>query len=251
MSQLRTYYRLLGMATIISLHLVPIVIGVAFLKKDVMWAIRRRQRIAAALVRFLRVRVEQTGVARDGNYLFICNHQSYIDPVVKAQAVAFLPVAKAEVSKWPLFGFGVKVTGILFVTRENRESRADTRAAIKKALSENKPVLIYPEGTTSDQPRMLPLRPGAFQTAAELGVDVLPVAVSYADPSDAWVGNSSFIPHFIKTFAKPELHVRLHFGDPVRDTDAERLMEKTRAVIDDKLAEWEALRLRQETVQQN
>lgn len=241
MSQIRTYYRLLGMATIISLHLIPIAIGVAILKKDVMWAIRRRQRIAAALVRFLKVRVEQTGIARDGNYLYICNHQSYIDPVVKARVVAFLPVAKAEVSKWPLFGFGVKVTGILFVTRENKESRADTRAAIRKALSEGKPVLIYPEGTTSDQPRMLPLRPGAFQTAAELGVGVIPVAISYPDKSDAWVGNESFIAHFIRVFGKKELPVRLHFGEPLLERDATVLMEKTGAVIDGKLAEWAAI----------
>jgi 1-acyl-sn-glycerol-3-phosphate acyltransferase len=228
------------MATIISLHLIPIAIGVAVLKKDVMWAIRRRQRIAAALVRFLQVRVEQTGVARDGNYLYICNHQSYIDPVVKAQAVAFLPVAKAEVSKWPLFGFGVKVTGILFVTRENKESRADTRAAIRKALAEGKPVLIYPEGTTSDQPRMLPLRPGAFQTAAELGIEVIPVAISYPDKSDAWIGSESFLAHFVRVFGKKELQVRLHFGEPVLDRNGTTLMEKTAGMIDLQLAEWAA-----------
>lgn len=246
MSKLRAYYRLVGMALIISAHLIPIAIGVAIFKKDIMWAIRRRQRIAVALVRFLQVRVEQTGTARDGNYLFISNHQSYVDPVLQAQAVAFLPVAKAEVSKWPLFGFGVKVTGILFVARENKESRADTRAAIRQALTEGKPVLVYPEGTTSDQPKMLPLRPGAFQSAADLGVGVIPVAVRYTDKQDVWIGSEHFIPHFIRCFAQPRMEARLHFGEPIFERDAGLLMEKTSAVIDAILAAWEALQFQPE-----
>lgn len=238
MSKIRAYYRLAGMALIISAHLIPIAIGVAIFKKDILWAIRRRQGIAASLMRFLKVRLLQTGTARDGNYLFISNHQSYVDPVLQAQAVAFLPVAKAEVSEWPLFGFGVKVTGILFVTRESKESRADTRAAIRKALSEGKPVLVYPEGTTSDRQEMLPMRPGAFQSAADLGVGVVPVAISYTDVRDTWIGDEGFLAHFIRCFAKPHMEVRLYFGDPVFDRNAEVLMEKTRAVIDGKLEEW-------------
>lgn len=241
MYKLRSYYHLLGMAVIISAHLIPIAIGVALLKKDVMWAIRRRQGIARALIRFLKVRINQTGHPVDGNYLFISNHQSYIDPVIKAQAVAFLPVAKAEVAKWPLFGFGVKVTGILFVVRDNKESRADIRAAIRSALNEGKPVLVYPEGTTSSMAKMLPLRPGAFQTAADMGKGVVPIAISYDDVADAWIGKESFIPHFLRSFGKPEMYVRIHFGDPVFDDNAEMLMEKTRAVIDNKLAEWEEI----------
>lgn len=238
MHKLRSYYRLAGMALIIVAHIVPVAIGVAIFKKDIMWAIRRRQGIARALIRFLNVKVTQTGKAQDGNYLFISNHQSYIDPVPTAQAVAFLPVAKAEVAKWPLLGFGVKVTGILFVTRESKESRADIRSAVRNALAEGKPVLIYPEGTTSDQPKMLPLKPGAFQTAAELGVGVVPIAVSYDDITDAWVGDESFIPHFIRSFGKKQMHIRLHFADPIFESDVEVLMEKTRVCIDEKLAEW-------------
>ncbi len=229
------------MMFIISAHLIPIVVGVALFKKDVMWAIRRRQGIARALIRFLNVRVTQTGNPMDGNFLFISNHQSYIDPVPAAQVVAFLPVAKAEVAKWPLFGFAVKVTGILFVVRESKESRADIRAAIRTALAEGKPVLVYPEGTTSAMPKMLPLRPGAFQTAADLGIGVVPIAISYEDATDAWVGNEWFIPHFLRSFGKPQMHIRIHFGDAIFDRDYEALMKKTRAVIDEKLAEWEGI----------
>ncbi len=238
MNKLRAIFRLFGMASIIFAHLIPVVVGVTIFKKDIMWAIRRRQKIARALVRFLNVKVTQTGHPRDGNFLFISNHQSYIDPVPTAQAVAFLPVAKSEVAKWPLFGFATKATGILFVVRESKESRADIRAAVRNALAEGKPVLIYPEGTTSADAKMLPIRPGTFQTAAELGVGVVPIAISYDDPSNAWVGNDQFIPHFLRCFGKREVRVRLHFGEPIFDSDYNALMEKTRVVIDQKLSEW-------------
>ncbi len=235
----RAIFRLLGMAAIIVAHLIPVVVGVAFFKKDVLWAIRRRQCIARALISFLNIRIEQTGSPRDGNFLFISNHQSYIDPVPTAQAVAFLPVAKAEVAKWPLLGFAAKVTGILFVTRENSESRANIRAAVRNALAKGQPVLIYPEGTTSTSPQMLPIRPGTFQIASDLGIAVVPIAIRYDDPSDAWVGNDTFIPHFLRCFAKPAVRVRLHFEAPILETDADALMEKTTAAINLKLLEWE------------
>lgn len=229
------------MAVIILAHIIPIAVGVALLKKDVMWAIRRRQDIARALIRFLKIRITQTGDPQDGNYLFIANHQSYIDPVIKAQALAFLPVAKAEVAQWPLFGFAAKVTGILFVVRDNKESRADIRAAIKTALLQGKPVLVYPEGTTSAMSKMLPLRPGAFQSAAGLGKGVVPIAIRYEDVKDAWIGSESFMPHFLRSFGKPEIQVRVHFGDPIFDDNAETLLEKNKSVIDQKLAEWEGM----------
>ena len=240
MHQLRALFHLLGMAVIISTRLIPVVTGVTVFKKDIRWAIRQRQGIAGALVRFLNIKVTQTGHPQDGNFLFISNHQSYIDPVPTAHAVAFLPVAKAEVAKWPLFGFAVKATGILFVVREDRDSRAGIRAAVRTALAGGMPVLIYPEGTTSTSSCMLPIRPATFQTAAELGIGVVPIAIRYDDPTDAWVGDDQFIPHFMRCFGKPEVRVRLHFGDPVFDRDSEILMKKVRGLIDGKLAEWAA-----------
>ena len=235
----RGAFRLLGMVAIIVGNIIPIIVGVVFLQKDLAWRLRQRQRIARHLVWLLNIKIYLSGAPSDGNFLFIGNHRSYIDPVAAAVSVAFMPVAKAEVGKWPLIGWAARITGIVYVKRENKQSRADTRIAIKKALLEGSPVLIYPEGTTSAAHITLPFRVSAFQVAAELRIPVVPIAIEYADTADAWTGNDTFIPHFMRTFGKAKMAVWIDFGAPILDANWEQLLEKTQTSIDAKVADFQ------------
>ena len=227
--------RLLGIAGIISVYLIPIIIGVLFFKKDLMWTVRQRQKIGRALIHWLRIKIHMSGVPQDGNYLFIGNHRSYIDPVVAAYFVAFMPVAKAEVSSWPLIGFGAKITGIVYVKREEKNSRADTRTAVREALKKGYPVLIYPEGTTTDEHKTRPFRAGTFQIAAEENVPVVPISIEYGDKTATWIGKDTFIPHFIRCFSHWQMDVFIHFGEPIFEKEGESLMVKTQEAIDNQL----------------
>jgi lyso-ornithine lipid O-acyltransferase len=234
---LRGAFRLIGIAAVIGGNLIPIIIGVVLFKKNLTWTIRQRQRIARHLVWFLNIKIHPSGTPIDGNFLFIGNHRSYIDPVIAACSVAFMPVAKAEVAGWPLIGWGAKITGIVYVKRENKQSRADTRAAVREALSAGSPVLIYAEGTTSSGTATLSFRVSTFQVAAELGISVVPISIEYGNKSDYWVGNDTFIPHFLRTFGKHQIDVWIDFGTPISDADWEQLLAKTQAVIDTTLQE--------------
>lgn len=236
---LRGAFRLLGIVAIIVGNIIPIIMGVVFLQKDLAWTLRQRQRIARQLVWLLNIKIHLSGAPTDGNFLFIGNHRSYIDPVVAAVSVAFMPVAKAEVAKWPLIGWASRITGVLYVKRENKQSRADTRTAIRKALLEGAPVLIYPEGTTSTAHLTLPFRVSAFQVAAELRVPVVTIAIEYGDITDAWTGNDTFIPHFMRTFSKAKMDVWIDFGAPILDADWEQLLAKTQTAIDAKVADFQ------------
>jgi lyso-ornithine lipid O-acyltransferase len=236
---LRGAFRLLGVAAIISGNLMPIIVGVVFFQKDLAWTLRQRQRIARQLVWLLNIKIHLSGAPTDGNFLFIGNHRSYIDPVVAAVSVAFMPVAKAEVAKWPLIGWAARITGVLYVKRENKQSRADTRTAIRRALLEGSPILIYPEGTTSAGNLTLPFRVSAFQVAAELRIPVVPIAIEYGESADAWTGNDTFIPHFMRTFSKPKMAVWIDFGAPILDANWEQLLVKTQAEIDAKVIDFQ------------
>jgi lyso-ornithine lipid O-acyltransferase len=236
-NSIRGVYRSLGITLIIALNLIPIIIGVVFFKKKLAWTLRQRQRIARQMVWFLNIKIHVSGAPTDGNFLFICNHRSYADPIIAATEVAFLPVAKAEVANWPLIGWGARITGVLYVKRENKQSRADTRTAIREGLKAGDPVLIYPEGTTSSELLTLPFRVSAFQVAAELGVPVVPITLEYGDPEDAWGGQESFVAHFINTFGKPRMNVWLDFGAPILDADWEQLLAKTQNAINEKIVE--------------
>jgi lyso-ornithine lipid O-acyltransferase len=235
----RGTFRLIGIAVIIIGNLIPIIIGVAFFQKKLDWTLRQRQRIARHLVWFLNIKIRTSGTPQDGNFLFIGNHRTYLDPVVAAVSVAFMPVAKAEVANWPLFGSGARITGVVYVKREDKESRANTRMAIRTALAAGDPILIYPEGTTSENARTLPFRQSAFQVAAELGIGVVPITVEYADKEAYWTGSDTFIPHILKIFGKPRLDVWIHFGTPIFDTNWEQLLAKTQTFIDAQLLDFQ------------
>jgi lyso-ornithine lipid O-acyltransferase len=237
LNTLRGIGRGIGVVLVIALNLIPIIIGVVFFKKKLAWTLRQRQRIARQIAWVGNIKIHISGTPTDGNFLFIGNHRSYADPIIAAVAVAFLPVAKAEVEKWPLIGWGAKITGVLYVKRENKQSRADTRMAIREGLKAGDPVLIYPEGTTSGDPQTLPFRASAFQVAAELNVPVVPITLHYGDPEDNWSGTESFIVHFLHTFSKPEMNVWIDFGTPILDANWESLLAKTQVAIDEKMVE--------------
>jgi 1-acyl-sn-glycerol-3-phosphate acyltransferase len=46
-------------------------------------------------------------------------------------------------------------------------------------------------------------------------VDVVPLAVSYDPPEVAWIGDDTFVPHFLRLTARPRTLVRLAFGAPI------------------------------------
>lgn len=236
MSKVLSAIRLLGMILMIAAVLSVILVGAGLGLGGRFWAMRMRRWVFRRVIWWLRIRIKVSGVPREGNYLYISNHQSYIDPIAVICQVLVMPVAKAEVAHWPLIGFGARATGILFVKREDKNSRADTRQAIRQALKDGWPILIYPEGTSTDQEKTLPFRPGAFQVAAEEGIGVVPIAIRYGRSADAWIGDDTFIRHFFATFGHWSTDVFLHFGEPIFESDPAILLEKTQNYIDAQLA---------------
>lgn len=234
----RACYRLAGMVCIIVSGLVPVIWGRLFSGKDLWWAVQKRQKIALRLLRFLAIRVEMSGEPVIGNYLYVSNHQSYVDPVCIAKWIPFVPIAKAEVSSWPLIGWGARMTGIFYVKREQAASRSLARDALHQLLRNGGAGLVFPEGTTSAAWKTLPFREGAFHVAASAQKNIVPMAIAYLDDTHAWTGDDGFIPHFLRVFAQPEMRVKLHFFAPVFSTDGKELSALCQTMIDNKLEMW-------------
>lgn len=207
---------------------------------DLDWALSQRKKLAHFLIRRLRINLTITGRSPQGPVIFVANHRSYLDPVVFHQNHIFLPVAKADVARWPLIGYGVKITGVLYVKRADKESRRQTREAIADTLRAGKSVFICPEGTTHTKPQTIPFRKGTFVVAAEQGFPIVPVAIEYQDPLDAWVGNDSFIPHLFRLCKKPVIEVSVGLGRAIYSNDPDRLLQETQKWIDNRLKEIRA-----------
>lgn len=114
-------------------------------------------------------------------YVVISNHQSAFDIFAHFAA---LPVqirflAKQELFRIPLFGAAMRRIGIVEV---DRGAGRATHQAVNRGAAANmrlgRSLMIYPEGTRSRDGAMLPFKKGAFAIARNLGVPILPTAIT-------------------------------------------------------------------------
>ena len=139
-------------------------------------------------------------------------------------------LAKREVERWPLIGNGARALGTIFVCRKDRQSRADSRREIERALVRGRRVVVFPEGTTSAD-GLLPFRTGSIEAAVKAGVAVTPVAVHYSRPDAAWVGDEGFLPHFLRFFRHRGTRAWVSFGPALDEGTVEEVRDQAQRWI--------------------
>lgn len=194
-----------------------------------------RQRWAGRLLQTVGVRMQVEGSPPDFPCLLVCNHRSYLDPIAILCHVPGMPVSKAEVRHWPALGYGAALSGIIYLQREDAGSRITTLKAIAAAIRAGHPVILFPEGTTSDLAGTLPFKRSAFQIAARFGFPVVPAAIHFDDPADFWIGTDTFGSHASRSFRKKHIRLRLRYGAPIASDDPEELLRSARQWIENQL----------------
>ncbi len=131
------------------------------------------------------VRVEVRGLERldpRQSYIFTPNHQSLIEVPLFVTYLGRNPayLAKKELFKYPVFGYGIRLIGVVPVDRSNTKSAVESARLATENLRRGKSYIVYPEGTRSPDGRLLPFKKGAFMMAIEAGVPVVPVTISGA-----------------------------------------------------------------------
>ena len=159
--------------------------------------------------------VRARGPLPRGPALLVANHLSYLDPLLVASQVGCVPVAKAELASWPLFGTVARRLGVLFVERSSPRSRTGLLREVEQLLRLGGRVLNFPEGTTSDGKQILPFRKGLFGVAQALDVQVVPLALRYRPEWLCWIGDATFVPHYLRFAATRASEAELIFGDPL------------------------------------
>lgn len=199
-------------------------------------AVARGHAWAKRMMPALGVELEVFGRPPRERVLLLANHRSYLDiPMLLSQIpCAFL--AKAEIANWPLFGSAARQSHAVFVKREHKPSRRAARIASVDRLRRGLSLAAFPEGTTSRGPGLLPFFPGLFQEAEAHGFPVMPVAIEFEDPDDAWVDDDPFLGHFLRTFRKPTVRASLSFGPVLRPGEVPDLLGETEGWIRSRLA---------------
>ncbi|MBL7776082.1 MAG: 1-acyl-sn-glycerol-3-phosphate acyltransferase [Saprospiraceae bacterium] len=195
-----------------------------------------RRRWANRVLSGVGVRVRVQGEPPAMPCLLLANHRSYLDPIIILQHVDAFPVAKAELADWPLLGKGAEWAGILYVQRHRNESRVSTIKAIADTIQHRGiSIILFPEGTTSDLPGMLPFKKGALRTAARWNLPVAPVALNYSKPAHFWVGEIGFLKHAWQVFQEKSIPAELCYGPVFQSSDSVELERQVRQWIESRL----------------
>lgn len=144
-----------------------------------LWAMRRWCRASA---KGLNIEVEASGLEHvpPGAFVYCSNHQSIVDILCLGAVLPgdFKWAAKRSLMRIPFLGWHLRIAGHVPVDR-----RAGSRAAAEvirrfvEVLGTGKPLLVFPEGTRSEDGAMRPFKPGGFYAAVRAGVPVVPVAI--------------------------------------------------------------------------
>jgi len=117
----------------------------------------------------------------DRSFIVVANHQSNWDLFTIAASVPERTVSVGKKSlKWiPLFGQLYWLAGNILVDRGNAQKAMQAMATTKHALTnKNTNIWFFAEGTRNHGENMLPFKKGAFITAINAGVPIVPVCCS-------------------------------------------------------------------------
>lgn len=169
--------------------------------------------------------------------LVVSNHLSYLDILVLSAVMPCFFVAKMEIGRWPYFGGAARACGTIFLARTSRASAEAVGAEMTRRFALPVPVLLFPEGTSTDGSRVLRFHSRLIQPAITAAVPVTAAALRYAVQGGAeerelcWFGDVLFLPHLWKTLGAVGLQAELRFGLPRVYLDRRAATRETHAEV--------------------
>jgi 1-acyl-sn-glycerol-3-phosphate acyltransferase len=134
----------------------------------------------AAWIAGARPRVDGTPI--HGQTLLISNHVSWLDILVIGGSTGCAFVSKDELGHSFIHWLADQNASV-YVKRSHRKGAKDQAKAVAEALEGEKPVAIFPEGTTGPGTHLLPFRSALLEAAnfAARDVSIRPVAIDYGE----------------------------------------------------------------------
>ncbi len=124
-----------------------------------------------------RLYLGRSNVPRTGAFLAVCNHCSYYDPPVCGTFLAerpFSPIGRASLFVGP-FGWLIRSLGTIPINRDGADAAA-MRAGIDE-LKAGRVVLVFPEGTRSEDGELKEFKRGVSIMIRKAAVPIVPMAI--------------------------------------------------------------------------
>jgi 1-acyl-sn-glycerol-3-phosphate acyltransferase len=186
----------------------------------VRWWMRR-------LLRILNVRLELEGRIHARDTLFVCNHISWLDIICLRAVLDVAFVSKDDVARWPVIGRMAAYAGTIFLARGRQDATSLTAETMTWALRQQRPILVFPEATTTDGSSVRPFFPRLYQAAIRTRGTVQAIALSYphadgAHPTVPFLGDDDLASHLWRLLAEERISAKIVFCAPLAATGMER-----------------------------
>ena len=152
-----------------------------------------------------------------GSGLLVANHLGYLDIPAIAAATPCAFIAKSDVAHWPFFGFAARASGTLFLDRRSLASAGQVAERMTERLQAPVPILLFPEGTSTDGSSVQRFHSRLFEPAAQAGAPIATATVQYeiaapwTERDLCWFGDAGFVPHLAKVLNAPGFTIRVEF----------------------------------------
>ncbi|MDH3393195.1 MAG: 1-acyl-sn-glycerol-3-phosphate acyltransferase [Desulfobulbaceae bacterium] len=172
-----------------------------------------------------------SSLERDRPYIFAGNHQSQFDIFALQGCLGFdfRWLAKKELFDVPVFGTAMRRVGYIPVDRSHSRAAVKSLDEAAQRIAAGTSVIIFPEGTRSEDGKLLPFKSGTMVLAIKAGVPVVPMAI---------VGTHAILPKG-RLLAKSG-RVVIRIGEPIKTSGykvkqkhelAERLQDAVAALL--------------------
>ena len=112
--------------------------------------------------------------------LYILNHQSMLDIMIfeEIHPKDICWIAKKEIAKLFFIGKMLKIPKMIAIDRKNPRSMALILSQAREKIAQNRPIMIFPEGTRSDGESILKFHKGADILVKKLQLKVQPIVIA-------------------------------------------------------------------------
>lgn len=192
--------------------------------------------------KILNLKIKFKGKISKTPALVISNHISWMDIVVLGHLIPGYFVSKSDVLDWPIIGYLARQGGTVFIRRGDKQQVRSTTEKMLWLLKQNRSILAFPEGTTSEGDVILPFHSSLFQPAVLGKSNIQPVLIQYEGKAKTlapFIGEDEFITHLFRILALPKVEVCLTILPIIQSANRKRtvLTELTRNQICSSLTE--------------
>jgi 1-acyl-sn-glycerol-3-phosphate acyltransferase len=156
------------------------------------------------------------------SYVVISNHPSTLDIFthITALPVSIRFLTKTELFRIPILSRVLKILGLPRIDRKNAQMNLPKiNESIQRVIDNKNSIMIFPEGTRSNQKDLLPFKKGAAHVAKQFNLPIIPVVTH--NSHNLMINGSVW-------FKSGQIHVQIL--DPITNTEDYDIDELTNLI---------------------